>query len=152
MGWTVGVDVGGTFTDLYALNEGTGDTRVAKHPSTPANPAHAILAGLDGLARQHDIDLKQIHRLSHGTTVGTNALIQRRGGHVALITTRGFRDLLEIGRQTRPHMFSLYEDYPPPLVPREHRFEISERIMAGGQVLEPLTPQAIEAAVAAIRH
>jgi len=149
--WTVGVDVGGTFTDFYALNEDTGDIRVAKRPSTPTNPAHAILAGLEELAQQHNIDLKQVHRLSHGTTVGTNALIQRRGGRVALITTRGFRDLLEIGRQTRPHMYNLYKDYPPPLVPREHRFEISERIMAEGQVLEPLTPQAIEAAVAAIR-
>jgi N-methylhydantoinase A len=151
VGWTIGVDVGGTFTDFYAFNENTAAVRVAKRPSTPDNPAHAIVAGLDELARQHDIDLKQVHRLSHGTTVGTNALIQRRGGRVALITTRGFRDLLEIGRQTRPHMYDLYRDYPPPLVPREHRFELAERVMSEGQVLEPLTPQAIETAIAAIR-
>ena len=138
LSWTIGVDVGGTFTDFYALNEDSGEVHVAKRPSTPANPAEAILAGLDELARDHGIDLGGVRRLSHGTTVGTNALIERRGGRIALITTRGFRDLLEIGRQTRPLMFDLYADHPPPLVPRERRFEVSERIGAQGEVLREL--------------
>ena len=81
-----------------------------------------------------------MRRLAHGTTVGTNALIQRQGGKVALVTTRGFRDLLEIGRQIRPHMYDLYADFPPPLVPRARRFEVSERILADGSVHRPLDP------------
>jgi N-methylhydantoinase A len=75
-----------------------------------------------------------MRRLSHGTTVATNTLLQRRGATVALITTQGFRDLLEIGRQIRPHMLSLQDDYPTPLVPRERRYEVTERILADGRV------------------
>ena len=105
MSWTVGVDVGGTFTDFYAIDETTGEIHVGKTPSTPDNPARAIVDGLRALSDRFGFALSTVSRLSHGTTVGTNALIQRRGGKVALITTGGFRDLLEIGRQTRPHMF-----------------------------------------------
>ena len=144
MTWTVGVDVGGTFTDFFALNEATGDFKVGKTASTPENPANAVVSGLRDLAARHDIDLNAVGRLSHGTTVGTNALIQRRGGNVAMITTRGFRDLLEIGRQTRPHMFDLFADHPPALVPREQRLEITERIDAEGAVLTPPSPDEIE--------
>lgn len=147
MSWSIGVDVGGTFTDFFASHEHSGEVHVAKVPSTPANPADAVIAGLRDLLARHGIDRAAVHRLSHGTTVGTNALIQRRGGKVAMITTRGFRDLLEIGRQTRPHMYDLYADHPPPLVPREHRIELRERIGADGEVL--LAPDAadIDAAV-----
>ena len=102
MSWTIGVDVGGTFTDFYAVDDASGEIHVGKTPSTPANPAEAILTGLLALCEQSAIPLDAIRRLSHGTTVGTNALIQRKGARIALITTRGFRDLLEIGRQTRP--------------------------------------------------
>ena len=135
MSWSLGVDVGGTFTDFFALNEATAEVHVGKWPSTPSNPAQAILDGLDKLAAQHGIELKETNELAHGTTVGTNALIQRHGGKVALITTRGFRDLLEIGRQTRPHMYDLNKDHPPPLVPRELRLELEERVSAQGAVL-----------------
>ena len=121
MGWTIGVDVGGTFTDFFAANDEADLFHVGKTPSTPANPAEAILTGLVALCEQFDIPLGGIERLSHGTTVGTNALIQRTGSRVALITTHGFRDLLEIGRQTRPHMYDLFKDHPAPLVDREHR-------------------------------
>ena len=93
------------------------------------------MSGLRELAGQHDIDLATVSRLSHGTTVATNALLQRRGGRVALVTTRGFRDLLEIGRQTRPHMYDFNRDFPQPLVPRALRFEVRERIAADGRVL-----------------
>jgi len=147
MGWTIGVDVGGTFTDFFAANEATGAFHVGKTPSTPANPAEAILTGLAALCEQHDIPLAAIARLSHGTTVGTNALIQRRGGRVALITTQGFRDLLEIGRQTRPHMFDLYQDHPPALVEREHRIELDERVGAAGEVVRAPTDADINAVV-----
>lgn len=135
MRWSVGVDVGGTFTDFYALSEETGEVRIAKRPSTPDDPGRAVLEELDEIAAEHGVPLGDVRRFAHGTTVATNALIQRRGGTVAMVTTRGFRDLLEIGRQTRPHMYDLYEDHPPPLVPRQHRFELDERVDATGGVV-----------------
>lgn len=147
MAWTIGVDVGGTFTDFYAANTEEGIVHVGKTPSTPANPADAILRGLANLCERHAIPLDAIDRLSHGTTVGTNALIQRTGSKVALITTRGFRDLLEIGRQTRPHMYDLQKDHPAPLVDREHRIELRERMDADGGVVLAPEPDEINAAV-----
>ena len=151
MVWFVGVDVGGTFTDFYAFNENSAVICVHKLPSTPENPARAILDGLDDLARNQGVLPTEISRFAHGTTVATNALIQRRGANVALITTKGFRDLLEIGRQIRPKMYDLKADEPPPLVPRERRFEVSERINANGAVITDLTDQEIAAAVDNIR-
>ena len=147
----IGVDVGGTFTDFHVLDEATGAVFTGKRPSTPDNPARAIIEGLEALASRHGIDLGGLRRLSHGTTVGTNALIQRRGGRVAMVTTRGFRDLLEIGRQTRPHMYSLTEDHPPPLVERRHRFEIDERMDAAGKAVTELSDGAVAAAVEKVR-
>ena len=147
----VGVDVGGTFTDFHVLDETSGAVWTAKRPSTPDNPARAIIDGLQVLASRHGIDPAALGRLAHGTTVGTNALIQRRGGRVAMVTTRGFRDLLEIGRQTRPHMYSLTEDHPPPLVERRHRFEIAERMDAAGEAVVEPTEEAIAAAVEQMR-
>ena len=149
--YRVGVDVGGTFTDFYVLDEASGEVRTGKRPSTPDNPARAIIEGLRALASRHGIDLGKLRRLSHGTTVGTNALIQRRGGNIAMVTTRGFRDLLEIGRQTRPHMYSLIEDHPPPLVERRHRFEIDERMDAAGVAVTELADDAVAGAVEEVR-
>lgn len=147
MSWFVGVDVGGTFTDFYAFDEASGASLVFKTPSTPDNPARAIAEGLQAMCRGCDIPLEAIGRLAHGTTVATNALIQRRGGTVALITTAGFRDLLEIGRQTRPHMYNMIEDNPEPLVPREWRFQLPERVLADGSVRTALTPDAVRRTV-----
>ena len=151
MVWFIGVDVGGTFTDFYAFSDGDGRSCVHKTLSTPDNPARAILDGLDALCRREAIEPGSIGRLGHGTTVATNALIQRRGAAVALITTAGFRDLLEIGRQIRPKMYDLKADYPPPLVPRERRFEIAERIGPRGEVVEALSEAAVAAAVGQVR-
>jgi len=143
MAWMIGVDVGGTFTDFFAFDDA--DDRIVLHkvPSTPANPAQAVIAGLRELGASHGVDLAAITRLSHGTTVATNALIQRRGGKVALVVTEGFRDLIEIGRQIRPHVFSLQDDYPAPLVPRELRFEAAERITADSSTVKALTANAL---------
>jgi len=152
MVWFVGVDVGGTFTDFYAFDENHAAICVHKRPSTPENPATAILAGLDDLARDQGVTPTDISRFAHGTTVATNALIQRRGAKVALITTEGFRDLLEIGRQIRPKMYDLKADEPPPLVPREHRFEVSERVGADGKVVTNLTDREIDDAIDKIRE
>ena len=147
MGWTIGVDVGGTFTDFFAANSTTGALHSFKISSTPANPADAILTGLDALCAQHDIPKMAIERVSHGTTVGTNALIQRTGKRVALVTTKGFRDLLEIGRQTRPHMYDLQRDHPAPLVTRQHRIELNERIGAAGEIVRAPSADDIDAAI-----
>ena len=147
----IGVDVGGTFTDFHVLDETTGTVHTGKRPSTPDDPARAIIEGLQALASRHGIDLGTMRRLSHGTTVGTNALIQRRGGNVAMVTTRGFRDLLEIGRQTRPHMYSLTADHPPPLVERRRRFEIDERMDATGKAVNRLVDAAVTSAVEQVR-
>ena len=151
MSWTIGVDVGGTFTDFCAVDEVTGDVRLWKRPSTPENPATAIVSGLRELAAAHGVALQKVSRLAHGTTVATNALIQRKGCSVALVTTRGFRDLVEIGRQTRPHLYDLQRDYPDPLVPRQRRLEVTERINAAGAVHAPLDAAEVDEAIARIR-
>jgi N-methylhydantoinase A len=148
--WTVGVDVGGTFTDFFALNESSGDLHVSKSPSTPSNPAQAVLDGLVELANSHNLSLDELRHLSHGTTVATNALIQRRGGKVMMLTTTGFGDLIEIGRQTRPHMYDLQRDQPRPLVEPDLRVEVRERITAGGEVIKALTDEAIDEAVSTV--
>jgi len=151
MAWYVGVDVGGTFTDFHGFDDATGATVVHKTPSTPDNPARAIVAGLAELAQARGIAVDAVSRLAHGTTVATNALLQRRGGTVALITTEGFRDLLEIGRQVRPHMYDLQADHPPPLVPREWRFEVAERVTADGAVRRPLGDHDLARVVDAVK-
>ena len=147
MAWLIGIDVGGTFTDFYARDEESGDVRLFKHPSTPDNPEQAILDGLGAMCAEHGIATADIARISHGTTAATNTLIQRKGAAVALITTQGFRDLLEIGRQTRPHMYDMQLDHPAPLVPRERRFEVAERMTADGSAETPMTDDALSHAV-----
>src|SRR6185369_451696 len=151
MGWIVGCDVGGTFTDFYIYEEASGEFFVHKTPSTPDNPARAIVEGLRELCRTRKIAPSTIRRIEHGTTVATNCLIQRRGGKVALITTRGFRDLLEIGRQIRPHMYDVQIDQPEALVPREWRIEANERVMSDGSVSQPLGEEEIARLVALVR-
>ncbi len=147
MSWIIGVDVGGTFTDFFALNLADGTMKVYKRPSTPENPASAIVRGMQEMCADAKIAPDSIVRVCHGTTVATNALIQRRGGRVALLTTAGFRDLLEIGRQTRPHLFSLQQDNPAPLVPRASRYEVSERIGPRGEVRRALSVPSLQQAI-----
>ncbi len=149
--WIVGVDVGGTFTDFSAVNDRTGETHVFKRPSTPDDPSRAILDGLREMAAACGIGLDAVSRLAHGTTVATNALLQGRGGKVALVTTEGFRDLLEIGRQVRPHMYDFRRSFPPPPVPPERRFELAERMDAAGGAVRAPAPADIRAAVEAVR-
>src|SRR6185503_6695583 len=114
----VGVDTGGTFTDFVFWQNGR--LEVFKLPSTPSDPSHAIRQGLEQVAVQTGVKLKSI-QVVHGTTVGTNALLQRRGARTALITTKGFADVLAIGRQARPELYNLNAVRPPPLVPDELR-------------------------------
>jgi N-methylhydantoinase A len=141
----VGIDVGGTFTDLTAVDEGTGRVVVTKVPSRPRQEAAAVLAGLTGLS----IDAHDVRRLVHGTTVGTNAILERRGARVAILTTAGFRDLIEIGRTKRniPALFIPTFVRPKPVAERKHRFEIIERLAADGSVLTALDPASVERAL-----
>ena len=142
--WILGVDVGGTFTDFAARNTRTGETRIHKRPSTPADPSEAIVEGFRELMEKIGIKGDDIDRFAHGTTVATNALLQRKGARVGVVTTKGFRDLLEIGRQVRPAVYDLQTDAPPPLAPRSARVEVAERMLHDGSVLEALSDQAIE--------
>lgn len=134
----LGVDVGGTFTDLALWDETRGRLAVLKLPSVPASPEDGILAGLSAITAREGVAPADLGFVAHGTTVATNALLQGRLARTALLTTRGFRDLLEIARQKRPDLYDLQADKPPPLVPRDLRFEVRERLLADGTVLEPL--------------
>src|SRR5215813_6084164 len=141
----VGVDVGGTFTDLTAVDEATGRIVVTKVPSEPRHEASALLAGLDALG----IASRDVRRLVHGTTVGTNAVLERRGARVAILTTAGFRDLIEIGRTKRniPALFVPDFVRPRPVVDRRHSFEVDERLDAAGAVLVPLDMASVDRAL-----
>ena len=141
----VGVDIGGTFTDLV-LEEG-GEFRFRKLLSTPADPAEAMIAGLKQLLGEEYDGLK---RLAHGSTVATNAILQRRGSRFALITTQGFRDLLFLGRQNRPDLYSISPELPMPLLPREQCYEVTERLDHYGQVIQPLDEEDLENMLATI--
>jgi len=138
MGYRAGFDVGGTFTDFALLNEATGTVDYFKIPSTPSDPSIAIADGLAELVRLFGLSPGDFAHLGHGTTVATNLVIERKGARTGLITTRGFRDVLEIGRQTRPHLYNYAVERPAPLVPRELRLEVAERILADGKILHPL--------------
>jgi N-methylhydantoinase A len=131
----VGVDTGGTFTDF--VFEQDGRLNLFKLPSTPSDPSLAIQQGLTRICAETGSRLDQIE-IVHGTTVGTNALLQRRGARTALITTSGFEDVLVIGRQARPELYNLNAIKPPPLVADELRLGIKERVVASGEVIEPL--------------
>ncbi|HET9479706.1 MAG TPA: hydantoinase/oxoprolinase family protein, partial [Pyrinomonadaceae bacterium] len=131
----IGVDTGGTFTDF--VFERDGRFNLFKLPSTPSDPSLAIRQGLIRICDETGTRLDRIE-VVHGTTVGTNALLQRRGARIALITTKGFEDVLAIGRQARPELYNLNAIKPQPLVADELRLGISERVVASGEVLEPL--------------
>jgi N-methylhydantoinase A len=144
MNYKIGVDVGGTFTDVFLLNETTGQLAVHKVSSTPEDPSKAIIRGVSEILQIQEIPPDRVTYLAHGTTVATNAIIERKGGKVGLLTTLGFRDLLEIGRQTRPKLYDLHLDYPPPIVTRDLRLEITERVLHTGEVFIPLDEQSVQ--------
>lgn len=151
MSWIIGIDVGGTFTDFFAYDEEAGTGHLWKRPSTPSNPAEAIIEGLLEMAQTHNIPLDEVKRLCHGSTVATNALIQRTGADISLVTTKGFRDVLEIARQTRPSMNDMQLDQPAALVPRERRLEVKERILSDGEILTPVDHECLREVVETIK-
>lgn len=138
----IGVDTGGTFTDFVFIKDG--QVQLFKVPSTPEDPSLAIKQGLERIGTALEV--------VHGTTVGTNALLQRRGARTALITTRGFEDVLAIGRQARPELYNLNAVKPPPLVDDAFRFGIGERVVASGEVIEPLDESELPSLVEKLRE
>ena len=140
----VATDIGGTFTDLVVVDEQTGEVRIAKVSTTPHDLAQGVLDVIAG----SEVDPAEIEELVHGTTVVINALTERKGARTALVTTAGFRDVLEIGRGNRPDMYNLVSRKPSPFVPRRHRFEVRERVDRHGRVLVPLDLADLEPAAA----
>jgi len=141
-GAIVGIDVGGTFTDLVFMEPDSGDVRIAKVPTTPGNQAEGFMAALT----EASVDLASVANISHGTTTTTNALLERKLSKCGLITTKGFRDVLELGRRTRPQPYGLIGQFIP-LVPRELRLEVAERMDADGNVLIPLDEESLRGSV-----
>jgi N-methylhydantoinase A len=146
----LGVDIGGTFTDLVVVDETTGVVSVGKVLTTPKDPAHGVEHGIVTLLDDARIRPEAVRAVVHGTTLATNALIERKGARTALLTTAGFRDVVEIRREGRYDMYDLFIDPPPPLVPRHLRREVPERLLADGTVLRPLDEDAARAEIAAL--
>ena len=145
--YRIGLDVGGTFTDLYLLDERSGVSVRHKLPSTPRDPYQAPVQGIREILAMAGADPSQVRFVGLGTTVSTNALLERKGATTGLLTTAGFRDLLEIGRQSRPHVYDMRIARPAPLVPRRRRAEVAERVAADGSVVHELDEDALRAAV-----
>src|SRR6201995_1178212 len=141
----VAVDIGGTFTDIALLAD-SGLIHQSKLSSTPADPSVAVIEGIVQLLAELSIAPGAIAEVLHGTTVGSNTILQRKGARTGLITTRGFRDVLEIGRIRMPDMFDLTWEKPKPLVPRRHRMEPPELRAADGSTVEPLSEAGVIAA------
>ncbi|MDP6788329.1 MAG: hydantoinase/oxoprolinase family protein [Rhodospirillales bacterium] len=144
--YRLGIDVGGTFTDGILINEETGETRIAKVPSTPKDPSIGFLEAVERILREAGIETRDVGYLVHGTTVATNAIIEGNLSPTGFITTEGFRDMLEIQRQIRPALYDLLFEKPQPLAPRYLCFGIPERLDATGEVLTALDEKAVAAA------
>ncbi len=138
MAWRIGVDIGGTFTDVALVDDASGRIGVAKVPTTPADLTDGVLAALRMAMQRYGVAATDVGLLSHATTIVTNAILEERGARAALVTTRGFRDVLELRRSARADLYDLFQDAPSVLIPRRRRFEISERVGADGAIVMPL--------------
>lgn len=149
MASAIGIDIGGTFIDIVIADEE--GVRFVKVPSSPDCLSDGVLQGLTRLVESGAIDPAGVERVIHGSTVATNALLEGSWGKTALITTRGFRDVLEIGRQQRPHLFDTLYERPAAIVPRDLRFEVTERLDSKGRVLVPLDPEDVKGLLPLLR-
>src|SRR6185369_17363906 len=138
MAWRLGFDIGGTFTDFVLQDTTTGRLVVGKELTTPRDPAEAVFAGLVSVLRAAGAKLSDVEQAVHGTTLGANLVIERKGARTFLLTTRGFRDVLEIQRQLRYNINDLFVDKHRPLIPRDQILEVEERLGADGDVVTPL--------------
>lgn len=149
--WRIGVDIGGTFTDVAIVDEATGKLGIAKTATTPQDFGQGVLNALQDAISEYGIVADQVGLLSHATTIVTNALLEEKGVKAALITTRGFRDVLELRRSARADLYDLFQEPPAVLIPRTHRFEITERISAEGEVVTPLALDEIDGLIETIK-
>ena len=145
--YRIGVDVGGTFTDFTLLSLDTAEIEFFKVPSTPADPSDAIETGLRQMSETFGFAPENVSYLAHGTTVATNIVIERRGAKTGLMTTKGFRDVLELGRQARPSIYDYRVEKPPVLIPRDRRVEVTERVLPEGEIEQEMDLDSLEAAV-----
>jgi N-methylhydantoinase A len=143
MAYRLGIDSGGTFTDVVLFDDKKKALHITKTPSTPANPAIGVINGIKKIVSQVGIEPHEIASLVHGTTVATNALLEYKGIRTALILTEGFKDILSIGRQDRPKLYDYFERRPEPFIPRHLRFEVSERTLYDGKILRPLDEEGV---------
>ena len=148
----IGVDVGGTNTDICAIDEKSGELMVYKLPSSLHDQSAAVVAGVQVIAEANDFGGEDVSRFMHGTTVATNAILEGRGAKTALITTGGFRDLLEIGRQKRPDLYDLQADKARTLITRDLRYEVSERLNYKGEVVREIDREEVERIVEEIKE
>lgn len=151
MAWRIGVDIGGTFTDVALVDDASGRIGVAKAPTTPRDFAAGVLSALEQAMGRYEVAAGDVELLAHATTVVTNALLEEKGARAAAVMTRGFRDILELRRSARPDLYDLFQDPPATLVPRRRRFEITERIGADGAVATPLAEDEIDDLIARLK-
>jgi N-methylhydantoinase A len=151
MVWRIGVDIGGTFTDVAVVEEASGRIGVAKVLTTPKDLAAGVLHALQSAMNRYDVVNTEVGLLSHATTVVTNAILEEKGARATLITTRGFRDVLELRRSARANLYDLFQNAPATLIPRRRRFEISERIGADGKIVTPLAESEIDELIATLK-
>ena len=152
MGLRIGVDIGGSFADFAVLNDRTGELNTLKVFSRPDSPGAEVLRGMEGLAERYGVDPHDVAYFTHGTTVGVNAVVQRKGLKLGLITTRHFEDVLDIARLKGPDMYNLMSKRPAPLVPRERVFGIVERLAADGTVETPVDEASVLDALGKLRR
>ena len=149
--YSLGIDIGGTFTDIVVYDHESGAHYNGKELTTPDDPAKGVITGLMGLLEDHSLDPRQFHRVVHATTLFTNALIERKGARTGLITTKGFRDALEIGRERKYELYDIFIEMPKPLVPRNLRMEVSERMGPDGAAETVLDKEELERQAAALQ-
>ena len=138
--YRLGCDIGGTFTDFVLIDDKTGEIRTGKCLTTPKDPSDAVEEGIRALEATAPDFVGRLDELIHGTTLVINSIIERKGARTGLITTRGFRDVLEIGREIRYAPYDVFAEFPKPLVPRQYRVEVDERVRSDGTILKPLDP------------
>lgn len=152
MRYMIGVDVGGTFTDITLVDSFTNNIKNHKVPSTPDDPSRAIMTGVVQILEMNDIPVTDVRYLAHGTTVATNALIERKGAATGLLVTDGFRDLLEIGRQTRPSLYDIFKEKPEPVIPGYLRVEVEERLTSDSQVYKELDREKLRESIIRLKE
>src|SRR5262252_9067317 len=151
MAWRIGIDIGGTFTDVALVDDASGHVGVAKVPTTPSDLSEGVLGALEVAMHRCRVAAAEVALFSHATTVVTNAILEETGARAALITTRGFRDVLELRRSARADLYDLFQDAPATLIPRRRRFEITERIGADGAVVATLAENEIDGLIADLK-